>query len=121
VLGSEPQLYFYADRRAATGFLYTFPLMENQPFAFTMQQQMARELEKSNPPMLVYINVYRSWFPQPGANPYIFNWFEQFSRHYKVRRVVDVLPQGAQVISGSEATGYQPQSDSVLTVWQKRP
>lgn len=121
VLGSEPQLYFYADRRAATGFLYTFPLMENQPFAFTMQQQMAREVEQSNPPTLVYVNVYRSWFPQPGANPYIFNWFEQFSKRYEVQGVVDVLPHGTRVISGPEAASYQPQSDSVLTVWQKRP
>ena len=33
VIGSEPQIYFYARRRAATSFMYIYPLMEPQPFA----------------------------------------------------------------------------------------
>jgi hypothetical protein len=33
VLGSEPQIYFYSHHRAATGYIYTYPLMEPQPFA----------------------------------------------------------------------------------------
>lgn len=27
VIGSEPQIYFYADRKSATGYLYTYGLM----------------------------------------------------------------------------------------------
>ena len=36
VLGSEPQIYFYAQRRSATGYIYTYSLMETQPYAHQM-------------------------------------------------------------------------------------
>ncbi len=38
VLGSEPQLYFYARRHAATGHLFAYPLTERNPFALKLQQ-----------------------------------------------------------------------------------
>ena len=45
VLGSEPQIYFYAKRRAATGYIYTYSLMEKHEFARRMQEQMIAEIE----------------------------------------------------------------------------
>ena len=49
VLGSEPEICFYADRRSATGYIYTCPLMEPQPYALQMQQQMMHEIETVKP------------------------------------------------------------------------
>src|SRR5882672_3782864 len=40
VLGSEPQIYFYARRHSATGYIYIYGLMEPQPFALQMQHEM---------------------------------------------------------------------------------
>ena len=40
VLGSEPEIYFYAGRKSATGYIYTYPLMEPQPYASRMQDEM---------------------------------------------------------------------------------
>ena len=40
VLGSEPEIYFYTGRRAASPHI-NYPLMENQPFALAMQHEMA--------------------------------------------------------------------------------
>src|SRR6185436_19492825 len=45
VLGSEPEIYFYADRRSATGYIYMYSLTESQPYAAAMQDQMIREIE----------------------------------------------------------------------------
>ena len=36
VIGSEPQIYFYSGRHSATGYIYTYPLMESQPYATAM-------------------------------------------------------------------------------------
>src|SRR5207253_10231656 len=33
VIGSEPELYFHAHRHSATGYIYTYPLMEPQEYA----------------------------------------------------------------------------------------
>lgn len=61
VLGSEPAIYFYAHRRSATGYIYMFPLTEQQPFAQSMQEQMMAEVERSRPEFLVYVDDGYSW------------------------------------------------------------
>ncbi len=38
VLGSEPEIYFYSHRLSATGYIYTYPLMEKQVYASHMQR-----------------------------------------------------------------------------------
>jgi len=45
VLGSEPEIYFYADRRSATGYIYTYALMEPHKYASQMQREMMRARE----------------------------------------------------------------------------
>lgn len=61
VLGSEPAIYFYSHRRSTTGYIYTFPLTEQQPFAHSMQEQMLAEVERSRPEFLVYVDDGYSW------------------------------------------------------------
>ena len=39
MLGSEPEILFYARRRSATGYLYAYSLTEEQKYAATMQQE----------------------------------------------------------------------------------
>ena len=54
-LGSEPEIYFYADRKAATGYIYTYALMEPQRFASQMQAEMIKEVESAHPRYLVFV------------------------------------------------------------------
>ncbi len=83
VIGSEPQIYFYASRRAATGFIYTYALMEKQPFALEMQQQMIREIEEAKPPFLVYVRNAHSWGDQTDSHTELFDWFGPYHEaHY---------------------------------------
>src|SRR5262249_39038056 len=67
-IGSEPQIYFYSGRRSATGYIYTYPLMEIQPFASGMQQQMIREIESADPRYLVFVRVGGSWLYQENSD-----------------------------------------------------
>lgn len=66
VLGSEPAIYFYAHRRSATGYIYMFPLTENQEFAHSMQEQMLNQVERSLPEFLVYVDDGYSWQTDKG-------------------------------------------------------
>jgi Dolichyl-phosphate-mannose-protein mannosyltransferase len=61
VLGSEPAIYFDSRRRSTTGYIYMFPLTEQQPFAHSMQEQMLAEVERSRPEFLVYVDDGYSW------------------------------------------------------------
>jgi 4-amino-4-deoxy-L-arabinose transferase-like glycosyltransferase len=120
VVGSEPQIYFYSGRRSATGYIYTYPLMELQPYAPMMQRDMIREIETASPRFLVFVSATRSWIAQPGSDRTIFSWFEGYQRGFTRVGVVDILPQQETVYRwGQEAAGYTPRSDVWLMVFER--
>src|SRR5258707_5957015 len=61
VLGSEPEIYFYAQRHSATGYIYTYGLMEPQKYARQMQEEMIHEIESARPRFLVSVVLLNSW------------------------------------------------------------
>jgi len=78
VIGSEPQIYFYSNLRSATGYLYTYSLMESQPFALEMQDQMIREVEANAPAFLVHVHVDGSWGEHALSQRRIFEWLDRY-------------------------------------------
>jgi 4-amino-4-deoxy-L-arabinose transferase-like glycosyltransferase len=91
VLGSEPEIYFHSRRRSATGYIYTYPLMEKQKFAAQMQEEMIREIESSRPEYVVYVSDQMSWLRRQESNERIFDWWERYrSAHYDVLRTVPI-------------------------------
>jgi hypothetical protein len=83
VMGSEPEIYFYANRAAGTSYLYTYPLVENQPYNEEMQQEMINEIEKSKPAFIVGCGFYYSWLTRPGTPITIFKWCDEYiAEHY---------------------------------------
>ncbi len=109
VLGSEPQIYFYAQRRSATGYIYVYPLMEPQPFAARMQEEMMREIEKARPKYVVFVGVETSWLITPQSNRALFDWFEKYSAS-------ELKPAGlVNIISGTQTDYYLPYTGEVVT------
>ena len=83
VLGSEPEIYFYADRRSATGYIYTYGLMEPSPYAAEMQKAMIAEIEAAQPQYVVLVNVAPSFGRLPGSETRIFRWMDNYlPAHY---------------------------------------
>lgn len=78
VLGSEPEIYFYARRRAATGHLYMYPLMEPHSFALKMQQDMITEIERTRPEFLVFVDDPYSWLQRPDSERRILEWWQDY-------------------------------------------
>jgi hypothetical protein len=97
VMGSEPEIYFYARRRSATGYIYTYPLLEPQPYALAMQQQMAQEIEAARPAYVVWVHVDNSWTQAQDVAPpeFIFQWWLAYGQRYELVAVEDLsLPAG---------------------------
>lgn len=83
VMGSEPQIYFYSRRRSATGHIYTYGLMEEHPYAKTMQEEMIREIEAAAPAFLVFVDIGYSWLIRSNSEKMIFAWAESYAKqHY---------------------------------------
>src|SRR5437016_14140955 len=74
VLGSEPQIYFYAQRHSATGFIYTYGLMEPQKYARRMQEEMIHEIESARPKFLVSVVMVKFWLWRPDFERLMFSW-----------------------------------------------
>jgi 4-amino-4-deoxy-L-arabinose transferase-like glycosyltransferase len=120
VVGSEPQIYFYSGRRSATGYIYTYPLMEIQPYAPMMQRDMIREIETASPRFLVFVSATRSWIARPGSDRTIFSWFEGYQRGFTRVGVVDIPPRQETVYRwGDAAAVYAPRSDVWLMVFER--
>jgi 4-amino-4-deoxy-L-arabinose transferase-like glycosyltransferase len=75
VLGSEPQIYFLSNRHSATGYIYTYPLMEIHPFASRMQSEMIREIETTKPEMVVVVSADISWLIRKDSDLTIMKWW----------------------------------------------
>ncbi len=92
VLGSEPQIFFYARRLSATGHIYAYGLMEPQPLARAMQEQLAREVEAARPAYLVWVLVPTSWLMRPSSDTWILGWAQELvSRQYDLVGQVQIL------------------------------
>ncbi len=130
VLGSEPQIYFYADRKSATGYVYTYALMEPQRFARTMQAEMIRQIETSRPKFLVVVVMPSSWLAGADSDRTIFDWQVAYtSRNYDLVGVAYPRRSGPEYYDvepvyswGAEARAFRPQpGQEVLYVFERKP
>jgi hypothetical protein len=121
VIGSEPQIYFYAGRRSATGHIYTYALMEDHGYARQMQEEMIGEIEAASPKFLVFVNVPTSWLVRPNSEQMIFNWFQQYQeKYYQLVGIIDILGMDSTLYRwGKDASTYSPRSKYWLTVFQR--
>lgn len=78
VLGSEPEIYFYSHRDSATGYIYTYPLMEAQRYAGQMQSEMIHEIESAKPKYLISATIDTSWLHSPRSENRIFEWAQRY-------------------------------------------
>ena len=78
ILGSEPQIFFYSQRRSASSYIYMYPLMEIHDFALQMQKKFIKDIEAINPKYLIYIGIPYSWLKRPDSHKEIFQWFNDY-------------------------------------------
>ncbi len=93
VLGSEPQIYFYSQRRSVTGYICTFPLMEPQPYAVDMHKEMIRQIEQGRPEYVIFVHTAGSWWQYRDSNTMIFDWFGPYQRkNLELVGLVEIRP-----------------------------
>lgn len=122
VVGSEPEIYFYADRKAATGYIYTYALMEPQPFAGTMQAEMIREIEASHPRYLVFVNIDHSWLMRPLSDQRIVVWTPDYVGHcYDLVGVADIFSEEkSNVLWDDASSAYAAQSQNLVYTFRRK-
>jgi len=122
VIGSEPQIYFYARRRAATSYVYMYPLMEPQPFAARMQDDMIAQLEKERPRFLVLVNVDTSWSRRPDSSLKLLDWAARTAdESYRMIGLVEMTPgEPSRSVWGDAAAGATPRARAYAAVFERK-
>ncbi len=90
VLGSEPEIPFYSHRHSATGYIYTYGLMEvkpspdgvmkPQPLAETMQKAMIKEIDEKKPKYILLVDCRCSWLYYQNSCFLIYDWAKRYLR-----------------------------------------
>lgn len=122
VIGSEPQICFYANRKSATGYIYVYGLMEPQDYASKMQVDMIHEIEKARPKYAVFVNVPTSWLQRPNSDRTIFKWAQiYFGINYRTAGFVDIFRGGnSKAYWDDEARRNRPTSQFNVYVLERR-
>jgi 4-amino-4-deoxy-L-arabinose transferase-like glycosyltransferase len=122
VLGSEPEIFFYAGRMSATAHIYTYPLVEGQPYAARMQDEMIRQIEAAGPKYVVFVQVDPSWLVGRQSNIGIVEWGNRYVQAcFDPVGIADMDLSGATtMVWGDDAARYAPTSPNVIYTFRKK-
>ena len=121
VLGSEPELLFYAHRHSVTGYIYMYDLVEDQAFRQRMEKEMISEVEKGQPDFMICVNMLFSWNPFPPENLHgIQTWLTKYTASgYAPYGVVTFAPN--QYCFRPDCLELIPATNRFITIFQRKP
>jgi hypothetical protein len=118
VLGSEPQIYFHSGLRAATGYMYLYPLVEPNPLAPAMQEELIREVEEARPAWVVWVGSPTSWDSRVAAARPVVAWAASYLEpaYDLVGRAAILGPDRTEYAWGDDAARLGAGGASVLVL-----
>jgi 4-amino-4-deoxy-L-arabinose transferase-like glycosyltransferase len=121
ILGSEPQIYFYSRRHSATGYIYTYALMETQSYARRMQEEMISEIELAHPRYLISVAMGASWSRHSDSEQLIFTWANEYlNQYYKVVGFVNTLSADRTDYYFEQVPTSVPKLGSYILIYERR-
>ena len=122
ILGSEPQILFYADRISASKHIVTYYLMGNHPHALIMQKEAMTEIELAKPPILINVVIPTSWLFQKDSKSILFHWLDGFvSKNYELAGVVEIQDiNTTNYYWGKNITKFVPRGENFVQIYQRK-
>ena len=121
VFGHEPQMFYYSHLQSASGFIYMYPMFENQPYAEKMSFKFIDEVEKNNPNTLVYITYTVPNDCEIVLAKYLKKWFFKYSENYHLIGQLYINKDGTGTtewqVAGSQK--LNPKTGTVALIYQK--
>jgi hypothetical protein len=122
VFGSEPELFFHARRRSATGHVYMYPMMETHAYANEMQLQYIQEAEAAAPEFIVVVNHEMSWLRGEESSTRVFEWLGQYAgMNYARVGIAEIRhPRPTVYRFGEPARTHELKSPHFLALYRRR-
>lgn len=121
VLGSEPEIYFYAGRYSATGYLYTYSLLEPHPYALSMQKEMIREIEKEKPKYIVLITPNESLGIRANSETFFLKWINLYlNENYSPVGYCELIPKKISSLKLNPQFNFsKPEQQKIIYILKK--
>lgn len=120
ILGSEPQIMFYAKRQSASGHIYMYPLMEKHEYSLKMQKKFIEDIEANKPKFIVFVNIPTSWLASKESNMEILDWFKHYSKNKtKIVGLIDIFSNYTHWNWGENAH-LSPASKYYVVVYERQ-
>jgi hypothetical protein len=120
VFGSEPEIPFYAHRHSVTGHIYMYGLVEDQPYALTLQKEFMHDVETSQPEYVVYVACESTWMRQENSPADMFKWKDVYlPKHYKLVGLADMLTAEYTEYRWDDIGTYKAQSPYFVMVLKR--
>ena len=127
VLGSEPQIFFLAHRRSASGYIYFYSLTEPQPMSRAMRDEFFHEVESAKPKYVVYDHTFFSWCQVfvPDETDDILAGLNQrwndYSQNYQLVGMVDIGEgESSQFFWDEQLSGRTNTLPSNISIYQRK-
>jgi len=122
ILGSEPSIYFLADRRPALPYLCVYEMMKRHAFARKMQQEAARAIETARPACIIWVEAPTSWGAGPESDPGFVKWAAHYVRvNYTLEGVLDLVSERETVVRwNAAARTHLSQSPYRILIYAKK-
>ena len=124
ILGSEPELLFYARRHSATGYIYMYDLIESQPYAGVMQREMIAQIEEARPGYLVFVVNPVSWDPradfQRVAGTAVMTWLPKFVKDFYEPAGLVIIKPDPEYCWGKDAMNRPPFRGPFIKIFKRR-
>lgn len=122
VMGSEPQIYVYLNRKAPSRHFYTAFLSRNHRFTETWHEEALEGLKAQNPDYVVFNIVSMSWMLKPDSNQGFYqNSYSWVMRNYTPIAWADYVDfYNPTIVTDAAASTYKPQSGSYVMLLKKK-
>lgn len=123
VFGSEPELYIYTNKTSPTRHIFFSTIVASIPEHKQFQREFVADIEKAKPKYFVFYRVSISLLVQANVDQYVFDWANKYlQENYKVIGVVDMIDNQlrANYVYGKEAETFQPQSQNVIYIFERK-
>jgi hypothetical protein len=95
--------------------------MEKHDYSLAMQEEMAGEIERSQPNFIVFVGIPTSWLVRPESERFIFRWTDTYlQQHYDLIGFADIHAAETVCRWYKDAQSYNPQSKANLFIFQRR-
>lgn len=81
MIGNEPELYVYAELRAATDLMYTYPITEQSDLADEMLNNYVQDIERHAPEIMVVMDISYTGTNKDNIHA-LGDWWSDYKVHY---------------------------------------